>query len=396
VVSPDVPQIRLEPVPPRPLLAGNLPIVVDAAVALAAAATLLHSDVEHGGGWGTPIALLAIAAYFVLGVLGRRTPRIVPLALAAVDALIVIAVIGSGAPSATAGLVILGASFRAGTHLGRRAWRAFVAADVVVFAIVEVRTPQADHPALAIELTAFFFLALIFVQAVVLYADAARRGYAALAEAHDELRRHVERIGELAALRERERLAADVHDAVGHELTILALQLEGAALQLEEHPALPGVRRAHATALGVLGNVRLAVHRIRTDPLERAPLDEAIRAVCRNAGDGGAVELRLDALPLPALSAGRTTHVVNVVREAISNALRHGRAQTVRVEAVADRGAVNVVIADDGCGFVPEVNTHGNGLRGMRSRAGEVGGELYVVSAPGGGTVVRLRVPVEG
>jgi signal transduction histidine kinase len=111
----------------------------------------------------------------------------------------------------------------------------------------------------------------------VSYANIARRAYAALAQAHEELRRHVDRVGELAALRERERIAQDIHDAIGHELTVLTLQLESAAHALASHPAAVDVSWAHATSLQVLADVRRAVREINVDPLERDPLDVAIR-----------------------------------------------------------------------------------------------------------------------
>jgi signal transduction histidine kinase len=79
----------------------------------------------------------------------------------------------------------------------------------------------------------------------------------------------------------------------------------------------------------------------------------------------------------------------------LTNATRHGHARSVRVEARADGTAVIVAIADDGCGFVPDLNATGHGLRGMRSRAAAVGASLEITSAPGAGSVVRLRVPLE-
>ncbi|HEV2739721.1 MAG TPA: sensor histidine kinase [Candidatus Elarobacter sp.] len=379
---------------PDDAFSRRLPAVVDTVVFVIAGGAALAGDVAQRTPFKLAAMLVLLAAYFALGVLGhRRGGRAVVFAVA--DVALIVAFAAVHAPAVAMALLVVGSSFRAGIHMMLGEWWIFVLVDVVVLGIVLARatTGEAQSRTWALELAGFFIVALAIVQAAVSYANAARRGYAALAEAHEELRRHVERVGEVAALRERERIALDIHDAIGHELTVLTLQLESAAHVLGSHPAAHDVSRAHASSLRVLADVRRAVREMDVDPLERGPLDVAIRRVCRNFGDGSGITLRLDAMSLPTFSAATTTHVVNIVREALTNATRHGRARSVRVTASVDDSAIIVAIEDDGCGFLPDLNATGHGLRGMRSRADAVGGSIDITSAPGTGSIVRIRVP---
>jgi len=84
-----------------------------------------------------------------------------------------------------------------------------------------------------------------------------------------------------------------------------------------------------------------------------------------------------------------------VVREALSNASRHGHASSARVSLVGERGVAVLEITDDGDGFaVDAVPPGGHGLANFRLRAGRLGGEAVVTSAPGCGTTVRLSLPL--
>jgi signal transduction histidine kinase len=378
---------------PDDAFSRRLPAVIDTVVFLAAATAAVGGDADQR----TPIKLGIMAAllvvYSVLGALGRRRSGS-GVAFAIADVALIVALALVHAPAVSMALLIIGASFRAGTRMQLGEWWIFVVVDAVVLGIVLGRAASSDvSRTWTLGLAGFFVVALAVVQAAVSYASVARRAYVALAQAHEELRRHVDRVGELAAFRERERIALEIHDALGHELTVLTLQLESATHALASHEAAADVSRAHATALRVLAGVRSAVREINDDPLERGPLDVAIRRVCANF-DGSGVALFVDAGTLPVLPPGMTTHVVNIVREALTNAARHGRAGSVRVEARADASAVTVAIADDGCGFSPDLNASGHGLRGMRSRAAELGASLEITSAPGSGSLIRVRVPL--
>jgi signal transduction histidine kinase len=391
---------------PEDAYSRRLPLVVDTIVFLVAGSVGIAGDFNERTTLQRIAVFLLIAAFFALGPAARRftgsvrfSGRQCPagVAFAIVDVAVLVALAAVHAPVGAIALLVIGSSFRVGTSVLLGEWWVFVLVDAVVLAIALARAPHGDHgeyPRGWVFVGGFSMVALVFVQAIISYANSARRAYRALAEAHEELRRHVERVGELAALRERERIALDIHDAIGHELTVLTMQLETAAHVLGSHPATSYLSRAHAGSLRVLADVRRSVRQISADPLERDPLDVAIARICRNFEDGSGIALRLDTKSLPPFPASTTTHVVNVLREALTNATRHGGARSIRVEASADPTAVMIAVEDDGCGFVPDLNVSGHGLRGMRSRAAAVGGSLEIHSTPGNGSVIRMRLPI--
>jgi signal transduction histidine kinase len=382
---------------------GRLPLVIDTIVFLVAEAVGIAGDPRERTPFQNVAVVLLIASFFALGCAarrcagnvgfeGRRTPR--GIGFAVFDVAVLVALTAVHAPAGAIALLVIGSSFRVGTALLLAEWWVLVLVDAAVLAIALMRSPHGEHPAAWLFVGGFSMVALVFVQAIVSYANAARRAYRALAEAHEELRHHAERVTELATLRERERIALDIHDAIGHELTVLTMQLETAAHVLGPHPASAYLSRAHSGCLRLLADVRRSVQQISADPLERDPLDVAIARVCRNFEDGSGIALRLETTSLPPFPASTTTHVVNVVREALTNATRHGGARSIRVEASADAAAVTIAVEDDGCGFVPDLNASGHGLRGMRSRSAAIGASLEIRSVPGNGSLVRMRLPV--
>jgi signal transduction histidine kinase len=91
----------------------------------------------------------------------------------------------------------------------------------------------------------------------------------------------------------------------------------------------------------------------------------------------------------------RATEVVNILREAVSNSLRHGRARTITVHARQGEGTLLLAVQDDGAGFDPAAcAAHGHGLANMQARAALLGGAVNVVSSAGKGTRVLLTLPV--
>jgi signal transduction histidine kinase len=241
-------------------------------------------------------------------------------------------------------------------------------------------------------------MAIGITGALASFAAAERRAATALRAAHEELRRHAERAAERAAQSERARIAADLHDAIGHALTALNVQLQSAIRLRAQRPdeADAFVASALELGLGALADVRGTVGALRADPLERDPLDRVLaRVVERHEAAGGpqietAVEAWTDE---PAMA----TVVARIAEEALVNALKHARARCVRLglRANAD-GAAELEIRDDGCGFDPSEQASGHGLAIMRERALDAGITFALRSAPGSGTCVTLqwyRVP---
>jgi signal transduction histidine kinase len=195
-----------------------------------------------------------------------------------------------------------------------------------------------------------------------------------LARAHVDLRAAGVLLEESARTAERLRISRELHDLIGHQLTVLTLNLE-AARHLEGDAAREHVERADRVARELLGDVRATVGEMRERPTDLAA---ALRSLVDGV-PGLEVEIEVD----PALSLGEEQQValLRLAQEAVTNTLRHSGAAHLRIDVSGEGGAVTLLARDDGAGAAaPRL---GNGLRGLRERFEQLGGELTVESGPG-------------
>jgi signal transduction histidine kinase len=204
-----------------------------------------------------------------------------------------------------------------------------------------------------------------------------------------ELRRTQQVLATAAVLEERRRIARDIHDGVAQDLAYILQQGRQLAAQPQAPTAMRHIVVAADRALDESRHVIAALERSGGEPLIDALRATAIEAAGR---EGGRVEMDLDAT---VAVAARTQEVLlRVLREAIINAMRHGRAETIRIELRGDP-AVCLVVSDDGCGFDVDAAAQSGrlGLRSMAARIAELGGDVTIASRPGSGTRVEVRLP---
>ncbi|MBY4598903.1 sensor histidine kinase [bacterium BD-1] len=200
-----------------------------------------------------------------------------------------------------------------------------------------------------------------------------------------ELRLTQDEVGRLAALAERERIGRDLHDLLGHTLSVIALksELAGRLVDRDAAAARKEIADVEAVARQALAQVREAVVGIRAAGLQ-AELAAARLALL-------SAEVRLDQRLAPvALAPAAESALAMAIREAVTNVLRHAQASRVEVELSVADGEVRLAISDDGRGGA---SRPGNGLAGMRERLAEVGGRLELDSPAGGGTRLLARLP---
>jgi two-component system sensor histidine kinase DesK len=204
----------------------------------------------------------------------------------------------------------------------------------------------------------------------------------ALADANDELRRAREEIADLVALRERSRISRDLHDVLGHSLTTIAVKA-GLARQLLAAGAVPRaadeVADVERLARQAVGDARSTVagERVTTLAGELAAAREALRAAGIDADLPSAVE---------GVRADLREPFAHVLREGVTNVVRHAGASRVTVRLEPER----ITVRDDGAGdgaAVPE----GAGLRGLRERLAAAGATLEHGPVPGGGYRLTAR-----
>jgi signal transduction histidine kinase len=201
-----------------------------------------------------------------------------------------------------------------------------------------------------------------------------------------------------ATLRERNRLAANLHDTLLQTMSAIGMQLQACELGILEgvEPATEELNRARSIVDHAVSELRDSVWTLRSFPLHGMSFADAVRAVVAKHREKHPVafelELPVGTLPLSEFVAG---NLVLVVQEAVLNALHHGNPRSIRIAASYDTGreTVEIRVEDDGSGFdVGAAAGAGQGhfgLQGMRERVDLLGGELRVDSAPGRGTVVR-------
>ena len=214
------------------------------------------------------------------------------------------------------------------------------------------------------------------VGAATVHLAEAGRSESALELSQAEVRR-------LAAVAERERIARDLHDLLGHTLSVIAIKAELAAKLAArgDGRAEREIRDVEAVSRGALRQVREAVAGFR-----RVDLDGEL-AGARLACEARGIRLAVDRPPID-LPPDREAVLALCLREAITNVVRHSDARHCRVGLAREGTRIRLTVADDGIGGAIR---EGAGLSGMRERVGRAGGEMGIDSARG--VALTVRVP---
>ena len=197
---------------------------------------------------------------------------------------------------------------------------------------------------------------------------------------------------------ERRRLARELHDGLGQNLTALKHRLVQAAADLDGD-ARVRLDAAIALCAETLEDTRQLSRLLRPTILDDLGLVAALRWLARSQAESTGIEVQAEIVePLPALDSDLQTLLFRVAQEALTNVARHARARTALLRLVAREGTVRLQVADDGRGCDPAAALRGggSGLGGMRERLRLYDGRLELHSAPGEGMRVRVVVPVEG
>ncbi|HEY9608451.1 sensor histidine kinase [Allocoleopsis sp.] len=241
-----------------------------------------------------------------------------------------------------------------------------------------------------------FGLTFMFVLLSMNSMVAERQSREKLAIANERLRQYALRIENQAILQERNRIARDIHDSLGHSLTALNIQLETALKLWQSNPDKAKTFLARAKQLGSqsLQEVRQSVSAMRSDPVQGRPLEDAIASLTdelqRSTGIVPTCSLILER-PLP---PDVHTAVYRIVQESLTNIWKYASATEVKIQLQATINELNLSIQDNGRGFNVEANTTGFGLQGMRERTLALGGHLLIYSQPGAGCRITAHFPL--
>jgi signal transduction histidine kinase len=240
-----------------------------------------------------------------------------------------------------------------------------------------------------------FGLALVFVLLLMNAILSERQSREKLAIANEKLREYALRIENQATLEERNRIAREIHDSLGHSLTALNLQLETALKLWQSNPSKAQNFLARAKELGskALQDVRQSVSTMRSHPLHSESLEQAIAilaAIFYRSTSVAPICQIVIAYPLP---PEISTAVYRIIQESLTNISKYADATEIKIELTTTTTNINLIIEDNGRGFDVEQNTTGFGLQSMRDRTLALGGEFHINSAPGFGCKITVDIP---
>lgn len=198
---------------------------------------------------------------------------------------------------------------------------------------------------------------------------------------------------------ERRRLARELHDGLGQNLTALKHRLSRIGDGLT--PAQADLRSQLDAAIALCGetleDTRELSRLLRPPILDDLGLEPALHWLARTQGQASGLEIVVEIEPLPALEGDVETLIFRIAQEALHNVVRHADARHVLVRVVARGGLLQLQVVDDGRGCDPQValGSGGSGLGGMRERLRLHEGQLQLHASPGNGTRLRAVVPLE-
>jgi len=267
-----------------------------------------------------------------------------------------------------------------------------IAACSLLVTAVLLFAPPGGIPWLdAVQVGYGLLAAAIFLVAFAKLVDDEQRQRAELDRANRHLRQDAAQAEELATIQERNRLAREIHDGLGHSLTVINMQIQGAlAVLAQDRPRAEQIlARAQECARDALADVRHSVAALRAAPTEQRPLPEALAA--ESDATGLRTALVVAGIPRP-LSPQTELALFRAAQEGLTNVRRHARATHADVTLdYHDAATVRLEVRDDGVGAAS--TDGGFGLLGLRERVQLLGGAFAVQTAPGQGLRLRVELP---
>jgi signal transduction histidine kinase len=244
---------------------------------------------------------------------------------------------------------------------------------------------------IVLSMLALCVFVVVFTEAVVREAQARN----ALGEAHQRLREDSAHIETLATVAERNRLAREVHDNLGHYLTIINVQLEAARAMLDVDPTRARSALEHAQKLtrDGLGEIRGSVAALRALPTENRSLPEALADLVGESQAAGLPTTLLVPGVLPSLSSPVKFALYRIAQEGLTNVRKYAHATHVDLTLDGtEEHVVHLRVQDNGVGVLS--TTDGFGLLGARERVKTLGGQLRTASSPGAGFLLEVELPL--
>lgn len=243
--------------------------------------------------------------------------------------------------------------------------------------------------------TLVFGLGVFFVLQLTNKVLSERQMKQKLALANEQLRNYAQKVEELATVQERNRIARDIHDSLGHALTSLNIQMQTAVKLWEKDPveAYFFLNQAQSLGKSAMQEVRKSISTLRKDVKEERPLEARIETLVDDYRKGTGLFIctnicRCGSVPKPIAKA-----IYRIVQESLTNIFKYAEATEVQIKLKTTSKEFDLSVEDNGKGFDPMQNFSGFGLQGMQERVTVVSGEMQIVTSPGKGCRIEVKIP---
>lgn len=249
---------------------------------------------------------------------------------------------------------------------------------------------------LIINSALLFGLVLVFMLVLVNALLSERQSRHKLASTYEQLRRYAQRIEDQATLQERNRIAREIHDSLGHALTAQCIQLENALLFCQSNTEKTQVFLTEARQLGAkaLKEIRQSISALRSNPLQGQSLELAMTTLVEEFRRTTNIAPDYTVCLSHPVTSEVSAAIYRIAQEALTNISKHSSATEVTIQLQTKVESLHFVVIDNGKGFKPEQNTTGFGLQGMRERTLALLGSIKIVSEPGAGCCVSVDIPL--
>lgn len=240
-----------------------------------------------------------------------------------------------------------------------------------------------------------FCLFWIFIQLLVSSIFSDRASKVELAIANEQLRQYALRIEDIATLQERNRIAREIHDSLGHYLTVLNINLEAAwkLRKINNEESLEFLADAKKMGSMALDEIRESVAALRSDPFQSRSLEEAVCDLVSDFRTSNHFHVQTQITLNKPVSCEVKTAVYRIVQESLTNIRKYADATEVKIEIKSDRH-LSLKVVDNGKGFDLNQNTTGFGLQGMRERTLALGGDFEIVTSISSGCMILATFPL--
>ena len=241
-----------------------------------------------------------------------------------------------------------------------------------------------------------FVLALVFVLLLMNAVLSERKSREKLTAANKKLRQYALKIENQATLEERNRIAREIHDSLGHSLTALNLQLETGTKLLNSNPEKAKDFLVRAKGLGsqALKDVRESVSTMRSDPLQEKFLETSINTLVENFHHSTNIQPNYQINLFYAIPRDVSTAIYRIIQESLTNISKYAEATEVNLEITTVATNLHLIVEDNGKGFDLTKNTTGFGLQSMRDRTLALEGDFNIESFLGKGTKIKIEIPL--